>query len=137
MTLVDTVTGGRVPSITPMATRRPRIMLLFIAFAIIATLVHVCALPGHIHAAELDTADHSHDVPPSDHSDAPDDSAYGESCDALRPGSSPAPPAVFIALPASAAWVLERLEARSRTADVVTSSRASPPLYVVHRALLI
>ena len=136
MTLVDTVTGGRVPSITPMATRRPRVMLLFIAFAIIATLAHVCTLPGHIHAAELDTADHSHDVRPSDHSDAPDDSAYGESCDALRPGSSPAPPVVFIELPTSTALVFERLEVRSRTAAVVTS-RASPPLYVVHRALLI
>ena len=133
---IDTSAEVRILSAGMVVRRRSTLMLCFIAFAIVATLGHICVLPGHVHAAVADAGDHGHTVPVEPHHDSTDDTAYGESCDALRPGSS-TPGATLLAAITTAiasADIRPRLVAQAIDA---TPPRASPPLYVIHRALLI
>jgi hypothetical protein len=127
---------GRVPSIHFMAHARSAFRLLFLVFAITATVAHICVLPDHVHAAPPVTENHGHDEPATDRHDAPSDSFYVESCDALQPSSFvPVPPS-----PAAVATVSTLVEIACHAVDRAvdgTPPRASPPLYLIHRTLRI
>jgi hypothetical protein len=112
---------------------------LLIVVALLLTLSHVCALPGH---ADGEPAAPHHDTreaaPDRDHHDpAPTgDASHLESCEALR--SAPtyvgvAPVALHVAR--SMPMPVIRLGlAHRRPAPAAT---ASPPLFLLHAALLI
>ena len=119
---------------------RTKRRIFFIAFAIAAILVHVCALPGHVHAAPSVTEGHVHGAPASEHDhetgDPLGDPLYVESCDAVRPANAAQ------AAPMPAGGCADVASAEIAVSVVVrpvdeTPPRASPPLYLVHRALLI
>jgi hypothetical protein len=102
---------------------------LLVGVAIFVIFGHVCAAPFHAHAGALTT--HSEEHP--EHGS--DESAHGGSCEALRTTLSldaPALPATGIVLtPLSA---LRSPTALATDAPVPTSS---PPLFLLHAALLI
>ena len=116
--------------------RRAKFGLLFIAFAIAATLAHICVLPGHAHAAPSLIEHPAHDEPATDHHDAPDDAWHAESCDAVRPANAATPPPpTLVAVPVVVTFATV-FSTAARPVDT-TSSTASPPLYLTHRALRI
>jgi hypothetical protein len=97
--------------------------------AIVAVLGHVCVLPLHAHAAPVDGhGSHSED--------SSDNSVHAASCDALKatsPTSSIVPIATSMPLvvvePVSLRRPLDR--------DAVRAHAESPPLFLLHAALLI
>jgi hypothetical protein len=116
-----------------MTTGRRLLGLLVLITAVVATLGHICVLPGHASeahdAAGRSDDHHRHDVP----GDA--DASHVASCDALGTPTS-APPSVLAVstLRSDVVDVTRHIEAR--LVDVPTPS-GSPPLYLIHAALLI
>lgn len=104
------------------------VAVAMLIIAIVAVLGHVCVLPVHAHAAPAE----SHDS----HGDEPgDNSVHTASCDALKSTSAAA-----LIVPAAAWSPLVAVEAAGpRLFDAAPSrSRAeSPPLFLLHAALLI
>ena len=115
---------------------------LCLGIATLAVLGHVCAFSFHAHASELHV--HLSDVslpvsPAHAHEDAggtgpgADDSIHGASCDAVRPAS----PVALPILPTTA-----RMHLESSTYHVTPYVRvgvvsSTPPLFLLHTALLI
>jgi hypothetical protein len=108
-------------------SRRGPAVLLFIAVAIV--LSHVCALPTHAHA-DQPAAHTSHG------SDPAHEGVHGASCEAVKPTASSAVPAGLpqAATVESTAITLQTVPAAR---DRVPDSRSSPPLFLLHAALLI
>src|SRR2546425_10425770 len=102
---------------------------LLVGLAIFVVLGHICAAPIHAHAGAVTT--HSEDHPQS----GSDEGAHGGSCEALRADSDVDAPALLpagIVLPVLGD--LEALRAHPTSAPAPTSS---PPLFLLHAALLI
>jgi hypothetical protein len=119
-----------------MPIRHTKFTLPIIVFAIVTAVAHICVLPGHGHAAPFLTDGHGHDAPVPGHHDEPGDSSHIESCEALRSASSMPLPPLLVALPVAVAAAEIVLRVVDRPVEAVPP-RASPPLYLVHRALLI
>jgi hypothetical protein len=102
---------------------------LLVGVAIFVVLGHICAAPIHAHAGAVTT--HSEDHPES----GSDEAVHGGSCEALRADSHvnvPAPHPTGMVLPVIGD--LERLRAHPTSTPAPTSS---PPLFLLHAALLI
>ena len=102
---------------------------LLVAVAVFVVFGHICAAPFHAHAGTVTT--HSEDHPES----GSDEAAHGGSCEALRADSDVDAPALLptgIVLPIIGD--LETLRAHPTSVPVPTSS---PPLFLLHAALLI
>jgi hypothetical protein len=106
-----------------------------LAVALFAVLGHVCALPEHVHAATT-ASDHSPAAPLSDHEHSDGDAVHAASCEAVRSGTpSVATPTVGPGYTRIRA-IDDGVDTRSRAAESTPPS-SSPPLYLVHRTLLI
>jgi hypothetical protein len=102
---------------------------LLVGVAIFIVLGHICAAPIHVHAGAMTT--HSEDHPER----GSDEAAHGGACEALRADSDVDVPALLptgIVLPVIGD--LETLRAHPTSAPAPTSS---PPLFLLHAALLI
>jgi hypothetical protein len=103
--------------------------VLLIAVAVFSALAHICAGPLHAHAAAV-TAHEDHHSP---HGDG--DLGHGGSCEGVTSAAIPAAPAVASALIGIAIADAAAVSApRLLSAPVPTSS---PPLFLLHAALLI
>jgi len=102
---------------------------LLVGVAFFVVLGHVCAAPIHAHAGAVTT--HSEDHPER----GSDEAAHGASCEALRADSHfDAPTLRQTSIALQAIGDFERLSFRLTPAPVPTSS---PPLFLLHAALLI
>lgn len=102
---------------------------MLVGAAIFIVLGHVCALPVHAHAGAVTT--HTADHPER----GSDEAAYGGSCEALRASPNFDVPAL---LPTGVApLVIGSLETHRAHATPVPTPASSPPLFLLHRALLI
>ena len=102
---------------------------LLVGVAIFIVLGHVCALPVHVHAGAVTT--HTEDHPER----GSDEAAYGGSCEALRTSSNVDAPAL---LPTGVApLVIGSLEIHRAYTTSAPAPASSPPLFLLHTALLI
>src|SRR5712692_9754622 len=106
--------------------------LLLAAVAIFTVLSHICALPFHAHAGAITT----HEEPASHHAgDNPEeDTAHAASCEVVK--SAPAAPDGVVLVPLgtipAVTW-----ESTRRLANVDAAvALGSPPLFLLHAALL-
>ena len=113
--------------------RSSRAAWLFLVVALIVAFAHVCALPGHSHAAEA--------LPQSHHAETPQDGSHGgggmhgASCDAVRPVPGTSAGAVVAVHPRNS-FIAARLALSNTHIDAVPPT-PSPPLFLLHRSLLI
>ena len=114
--------------------RSPRAAWLLLMFAFIAALAHVCALPGHSHADGASPHSHHDERAPSDTGDG--DAMHAASCDSLQPPARSANPEPAVALSPHAELVSVWLPRLVRNAVIVRPT-SSPPLFLLHRSLLI
>jgi hypothetical protein len=98
--------------------------------AIIAVLGHVCVLPVHAHAVPVE-GHGSHD------DDSSENSVHTASCDALKGAS--ATPSILPAATSMPLVAVEPLSLKRRAGDVAPARAHadSPPLFLLHAALLI
>jgi hypothetical protein len=96
--------------------------------AIIAVLGHICVLPVHAHAAPAESHD-SHGEEPGDHS------VHTASCDALK--STSATPLIVPAATWAPLAAVEAVGLRLFDSATSRSCAESPPLFLLHAALLI
>jgi len=121
-----------------MMLRRRELRAVVLALTLVGLLAHICILPHHGHAAEIDShAAHGHTdtVPAND--DVGEDAIHAASCEVL-PASSAA--ALVPPSPQSIQTVTfspGATEANRFAAVPPPQPSASPPLYLTHRALLI
>jgi len=102
---------------------------LLVGVAIFVVLGHVCALPVHVHAGAAMT--HTEDHPER----GSDEAAHGGSCEALRTSSNVNAPAL---LPTGVApLVIGSPEIHRAHATPAPAPASSPPLFLLHAALLI
>ena len=115
--------------------KQPRVtMHALIVVALLAVIGHVCAVPGHAHA--LTSPGHERDAPAADHSRSDGGAVHAASCEAVRSGVvSVATASVLAATPLGYAAV-DTVQRYSRVVESPPPA-ASPPLYVMHRALLL
>jgi len=102
---------------------------LLVGVAILIALGHVCALPVHAHVGAM--APHAEDHPER----GSDEATHDGSCDALRASSNVDAPALQptgIVLPVIATVGVHRAHA-----TLAPAATSSPPLFLVHSALLI
>ena len=102
---------------------------LLVGVAIFVVLGHICAAPIHAHAGAVTT--HSEDHPESGR----DEAAHGGSCEALRADSDVDAPALLptgIVLP-----VIGHLATQCPHPTSAPAPASSPPLFLLHSALLI
>src|SRR5437867_1625424 len=105
---------------------------MLLAVAIAAVLSHVCVLP-HAHADEpVATTTHDHE---QGGDAADDDSVHGASCDVLRTAPTQCP-ALDCTAVRFASHVALAVQLVART-PAVFSRGPSPPLFLLHSALLI
>ena len=103
---------------------------LLCAVAIAAVLSHVCVLP-HAHADEPHAIAHEHD----DEREGSEDAVHGASCEVLR--ASPPPSPVLDSTPAPVTARVERAWPAVVHAPAIVVRGPSPPLFLLHAALLI
>jgi hypothetical protein len=132
---IDSGRSACVLSIDRMDRLRRVVTLGLLALAIVATLGHICMLPGHVHAAPAAEDDH-HDAPTAGHHDADGDAVHAASCDVVRPGTIAAGVPSVAAVPLYRDAVVRFLRG-PRLALEAPQPTGSPPLYLVHRVLLI
>lgn len=98
--------------------------------AIIAVLGHICVLPVHAHAVPVE-GHGSHD------DDSSGNSVHTASCDALK--SASATPTILPVATTMPLVVVEPLSLKGRAFDVAPAraNADSPPLFLLHAALLI
>ena len=102
---------------------------LLIGVAVFVVLGHVCALPVHVHAGAVTT--HAEDHP--EHGG--DEAAHGGSCEALRASTNSDAPAL---IPTGfVLHVISSPETRLAHATQAPAPASSPPLFLLHAALLI
>ena len=112
------------------------VTLLFVVFALAATVGHICVLPGHVDAAP-GAYGHDDEQPAAEHSGSATDTFHAASCEALRPAATTsATPSVIgmAALPRSVDLSRGR---KAHRMDAPPPTGSPPPLYLVHRAFLI
>src|SRR5436309_591963 len=103
--------------------------IFLVAVAAFMVVGHICAAPFHAHAGAVTT--HSEDHPER----GSDEAAHGGSCEALRTTSDVDAPALLptgIVLP-----VIGDLETRHAHTTSAPAPTISPPLFLLHAALLI
>jgi hypothetical protein len=136
--VVDTGRIGHVPSRPVTVGRRPAFLLL--AIALVAVLGHACVVPTSAHAASHASP---HPIAPDHgtggaHHHAPGGSpAHVASCDVVGTPSVQAP---AMSLGYAVAWAdvsIPTGQARPDVAIEVRSTGTSPPLFLLHSALLI
>jgi len=117
-----------------MSRVRPAVLLI-LAMAICAMISHVCApVVGHVMPVMThDGGHHHHDAPAGD--DHPGDSFHAASCEALRPGTVQAPPIPIG--PTVGAMVCTSLPLRAVEPRPVAAATNSPPIFLLHAALLL
>ena len=101
---------------------------LLVGVAMFVVLGHVCALPVHVHAGAVTT--HS-----EDHPEHGDEAAHGGSCEALRASPISEAPALIptgFVLP-----VISGPKTQLAHATLAPAPTSSPPLFLLHAALLI
>src|SRR5215470_1130588 len=111
-----------------MKRARPASWLL-VGVAIFVVLGHICADPVHVHAGAVTT--HTEDHPEG----GTDESAHGGSCETLRANFDFHMPALLpagILLP-----IISAPEINRPLASPVPAPTSSPPLFLLHAALLI
>jgi hypothetical protein len=121
-----------------MMMRRRELGAVVLALILMGLLAHICVLPHHGHAAEIDShAVHGHadTVPASD--DGGEDAVHGASCEGLPASSAAAlvPPSAQSVQ--TATFSLPAAEVNRFAAVPPPQPSASPPLYLTHRTLLI
>ena len=109
--------------------------LSLVAFALIATLGHVCVLPGHAHEAPV-AEGHGHDESRTDDHGSPADGAHVASCEALRPPGGVLAAPTLVGGPSIVAPAAVTYRLIERGVDTPPPT-ASPPLYLTHRSLRI
>jgi hypothetical protein len=105
---------------------------ILLALSLLLLTGHVCVLPTHGHAEPAATpadADHSRDG-------GAGDGAHGASCEALR-SSSPGSPAVAPSAVTVGADVVAPCRRCVGCSDAPKAVASSPPLFLLHAALLI
>jgi len=107
---------------------------VLLAIAIFAMAGDVCILPSHVHATELKTATESAGGHGEDHPDS-DHSLHSASCEGLR--GAPDSPAPVLTSTAPALPHMPDHPQLSIADPWIASSAASPPLFLLHAALLI
>ena len=102
---------------------------LLVGVAIFVVLGHICADPVHVHAGAVTT--HTEDDPDS----GADDAAHGGSCETLRADFDFYMPAL---LPAGILLsIVSAPEIYRALATPTPAPTSSPPLFLLHAALLI
>ena len=106
---------------------------LLVALAVVMVLGHICALPFHAHAGVITT----HEERESHHSDTdPDeDAAHAASCDAVK--AAPAADGVAVLIPIDTVPVVVSPLVRHLAEADASAVGGSPPLFLLHAALLI
>jgi hypothetical protein len=114
----------------PLTSRHGFISVALLIVAIIAVLAHVCVLPVHAHAVPVD-GHGSHGA------DSSDNSVHAASCDALKTASATS--TILVATSAAAIGLDEPLSLKGHAfgAHRVSAHPHSPPLFLLHAALLI
>ena len=115
-----------------MSRMRSACKLALIVFALMATLGHICVLPGHAHAVPI-AGNHDHDAAPVDDHGAPTD---GASCEVLRSSGGMLAVPVLVAGPSMVAPVGTAPDLIARAAETQPPT-ASPPLYLTQHSLRI
>ena len=132
--IVDTSTRAAYSRLTRMTKRCSAIRHVLVVAALLTVLGHVCALPGHAHAAGA-AGDH-HGLPTTDHEHSDGDAVHAASCEAVRSASATVGTPILIGLSPRASITAALVDAPLRAAES-TPPTSSPPLYLTHRALLI
>ena len=114
--------------------RSPRAAWLILLVACIVALAHVCALPGHSHAASEKPHVHDEAAAPgeSDHGDA----IHSASCDAAPPAPTTAIVALIPVSLVQRPWPPTPAAVTGPRLACVTAT-SSPPLFLLHASLLI
>jgi hypothetical protein len=117
--------------------RRPHWLLITVA--LLLAMGHVCALPGHAHAApppvDGEADEHRHPTPEGHRHPSPNaDESHLEACEGLR---SAAAQLVVVFVTAPAPLTLTRTTGDARSHQRPSFVAASPPLFLLHASLRI
>ena len=113
--------------------------ILVLMLTVVGVLAHICVLPLHAHASDAAAHRHQgHDAPARAHPHDADETGgiHPPSCEALRATSAvvlAAPSATVVDFVTTCDW----LSVGVRFAPAPPPTGSPPPLYLVHRALLI
>ena len=118
------------PSMDPRTRRHGFLAAALLTVAIIGVLAHVCVLPVHAHAVPVG-GHGSHD------GESPDNAVHSASCDALKTAS--ATPSIVLVATSVAVVEVEPVSLKGHFFDAapVRTHPDSPPLFLLHAALLI
>jgi hypothetical protein len=114
----------------PLTRRHGFVAAGLLIVAIIAVLAHVCVLPVHAHAVPVEGHGSHGD-------DSSDNSVHTASCDALK--TAPATPSIILAATLLPVIDVEPISLKGHVFDAapVSTHPNSPPLFLLHAALLI
>lgn len=121
-----------------MLLRRRDLGAIVLALTLVGLLAHICVLPLHGHAAEIDShADHRHTDTGPANDDGGESAIHAASCEALLASSAadladPSPQSIQ-----AVTFFLGAPDVNRFAAVAPPEPFASPPLYLTHRALLI
>jgi hypothetical protein len=129
LTSIDT-TRNLTAGMRPPTPRQGFVAAALLIVAIVAALGHICVLPVHAHAVPIE-GHGSHD------DDASENSVHTASCDALRTAS--ATPSIVLVPTTVPAINVEPVSLKGHAFDAAPLSAHphSPPLFLLHAALLI
>lgn len=129
LTWIDT-TRNLSPGMGPLARRHGFVAAGLLIVAIIAVLAHVCVLPVHAHAVPVEGHGSHGD-------DSSDNSVHTASCDALK--TATATPSIILVATLLPVVDVEPISLKGHVFDAapVTTHPDSPPLFLLHAALLI
>jgi hypothetical protein len=129
LTSIDT-TRNLTAGMRPPAPHHGFVATALLILAIVAVLGHICVLPVHAHAVPVE-GHSSHDDGGSDNS------VHTASCDALKTAS--ATPSIVLVPTTVPAINVEPVSLKGHAFDAapVSAHPASPPLFLLHAALLI
>ena len=129
LTSIDT-TRSLTAGMRPLTPCHGVVAAALLIVAIIAVLGHICVLPVHAHAVPIE-GHGSHDDDPSDNS------VHTASCDALKTAS--ATPSIVLVPMTVPAINVEPVSLKGHAFDAapISARLDSPPLFLLHAALLI
>jgi hypothetical protein len=118
------------PRMRPLTRAHGFVAASLLIIAITAVLGHICVLPVHAHAVPVE-GHGSHD------DDSSENSVHTASCDALK--SASATPTILPVAMSTPLVVVEPLSLKRRAFDAAPgrADADSPPLFLLHAALLI
>jgi hypothetical protein len=117
------------PNMRPLTRTHGFVAAALLIIAIIAVLGHVCVLPVHAHMVPVEGHGSHGDDAPSD------DSVHAASCDALK--STSATPSIVPATTSTLLLVVKPVLLRLFDTAAASTHTESPPLFLLHAALLI